>query len=109
MTQETSNNNTIENREQLIETLNKVAELEHKFMCIYLYAAFSLKKNPDESCDAAKLEAVRRWTSTIYMIARQEMEHLSLVNSMLAAIGAPPYFAHTNIAFIHHSINMSKK
>ncbi len=87
----------IETREQLIETLNNVAEVEHKFMCIYLYAAFSLKKNPDESCDAAKLEAVRRWTSKIYMIARQEMEHLSLVNSLLAAIGAPPYFARTNI------------
>lgn len=97
MTQETPNNNEIENREQLIKTLNKVAELEHQFMCMYLYAAFSLKKNPDKDCDAAKLEAVRRWISKIYMIARQEMEHLSLVNSMLAAIGAPPYFARTNI------------
>ena len=102
MTQTTSNHDRndggkIENREELIAALNKVAEVEHQFMCMYLYAAFSLKKNPDKDCNAAQFEAVRRWTSKIYMIARQEMEHLSLVNSMLAAIGAPPYFSRPNI------------
>ena len=99
MTQAKSNDKLppIEDRKGLIAALKDTAELEHQFMCIYLYAAFSLKKNPDASCNAAQLEAVRRWTSAIYKIARQEMEHLSLVNSMLAAIGAPPHFSRQNI------------
>lgn len=87
----------IATKDELIQALKDVAELEHQFMCMYLYAAFSLKKNTDDSCNAAQLEAVRRWASKIYMIARQEMEHLSVVNSMLAAIGAPPHFSRQNI------------
>src|SRR5688572_32774846 len=69
-------------------------KLEHQFMVQYLYAAFSLKKNPDSTCDAAAFESVRRWASTAYAIARQEMEHLSVVNSILTAIGGPPCFYH---------------
>ncbi|MGK7924168.1 MAG: ferritin-like domain-containing protein [Spirulina sp.] len=87
----------IETRADLIFALKETAEIEHQFMCMYLYAAFSLKKNPDASCNAAQLEAVRRWASTLYKIARQEMEHLSLVNSLLAAIGGPPHFARDHI------------
>jgi hypothetical protein len=32
----------------------------------------------------------------LYMIARQEMEHLSVINSLLHALGAPPWFGHDN-------------
>ena len=76
--------------------LTEAAMLEHQFMCQYLYAAFSLKKQPDATCSAAQLEIVRRWASIIYMIARQEMEHLSIANSLLTAIGTPPWFGHYN-------------
>jgi hypothetical protein len=76
--------------------LTEAAMLEHQFMCQYLYAAFSLKKEPDATCSAAQLEVVRRWASIIYMIARQEMEHLSIANSLLTAIGSPPWFGHYN-------------
>lgn len=70
--------------------LQEAAVLEHQFMCQYLYAAFSLKKNPDPSCSEVEFEHVRRWASTLYMIARQEMEHLSVVNSILTATGLDP-------------------
>jgi hypothetical protein len=76
--------------------LKEAALLEHQFMCQYLYAAFSLKKQPDGTCSPAQLEVVRRWASQIYMIARQEMEHLSIANSLLTAIGSPPWFGHAN-------------
>lgn len=65
-------------------------------MCEYLYAAFSLKREPDHGCTQSQAEVVRRWCSTLYYIARQEMEHLSLVNSMLTAIGATPWFLRPN-------------
>ncbi|MBD2502104.1 ferritin-like domain-containing protein [Anabaena azotica] len=90
----------ITSKDDLIAALKDAAELEHNFMCMYLYAAFSLKKNADDSCSEAQLEYVRRWASQIYAIARQEMEHLSFVNSMLAAIGAPPHFARYNIPLL---------
>jgi hypothetical protein len=74
--------------------LKEAATLEHQFMAQYLYAAFSLKKDPDDRCSDAEFEHVRRWASTIYRIARQEMEHLSVVNSILTAVGGEPYFGH---------------
>src|SRR5262249_2279882 len=76
--------------------LTEAAMLEHQFMCQYLYAAFSLKKQPGAACSPAQLEVVRRWASQVYMIARQEMEHLSIANSLLTAIGSPPWFGHDN-------------
>lgn len=81
---------------KLAAYITEAAMLEHQFMCQYLYAAFSLKKFPDATCSPAQLEAVRRWASLIYTIARQEMEHLSIANSLLTAIGSPPWFGHTN-------------
>src|SRR5574338_1194595 len=74
----------------LSRLLWEAAVLEHQFMCQYLDAAFSLKRAPDATCNAAQFEHVRRWASTLYMIARQEMEHLSIVNSLLTATGLEP-------------------
>lgn len=85
-----------EDKETLAIYITEAAMLEHQFMCQYLYAAFSLKKYPDETCSPAQVEVVRRWASIIYTIARQEMEHLSIANSLLTAIGSPPWFGHTN-------------
>jgi hypothetical protein len=84
-------------KELLVRCLREAAELEQQLMIQYLYAAFSMKKRPDATCDDAQYEHVRRWQSTVYMVARQEMEHLALVNGMLAAIGADPFFDRQNI------------
>ena len=74
----------------LSRLLWEAAVLEQQFMCQYLYAAFSLKRATDATCNAEQFEHVRRWASTLYMIARQEMEHLSIVNSLLTATGLRP-------------------
>jgi hypothetical protein len=87
----------ITTKEQLIYYLGEACVLEHQFMCQYLYAAFSLKKAPDGACTPAQFEFVRRWASTLYMIARQEMEHLSIANSILTAIGGVPVFYHLEL------------
>jgi hypothetical protein len=84
----------ITTKAELERYLKEAAILEHQFMAQYLYAAFSLKKDPDGRCGDAELEIVRRWASTIYKLARQEMEHLSIVNSILTAVGGQPYFGH---------------
>src|SRR5689334_21456872 len=84
----------ITTKSDLERYLKEAGILEHQFMAQYLYAAFSLKKDPDDRCTDAQFEFVRRWASTIYKIARQEMEHLSVVNSVLTAICGQPYFGH---------------
>jgi hypothetical protein len=84
----------ITSKAELIRALTDAAKLEHQFMAQYLYAAFSLKKDVDATCDAAAFESVRRWASIAYTLARQEMEHLSVVNSILTAVGGPPCFYH---------------
>lgn len=95
---ETCSETHILDRDELVRALEDVAELEHQLMVQYLYAAFSLKKEPDARCSPSQLEHVRRWGSTLYLIARQEMSHLALVSNILAAIGAEPYFGRQNIA-----------
>jgi hypothetical protein len=83
-------------RTRLAELLSEAAELEHGLMCQYLYAAFSLKRWPDEGVSWAQLELMRRWEASIMLVARQEMEHLGLVNNMLTAIGEAPCFERPN-------------
>jgi hypothetical protein len=87
----------IETKPQLLRALREAAEIEQQLMVQYLYAGFSLKKRPDARCNAAQFESVRRWGSTLLMVARQEMEHLALVNGLLTALGADPYFGRENI------------
>lgn len=87
----------IQNREELRAYLWEACEIEQQLMIQYLFAAFTLKKHPDGSCTAAQLEAVRRWGSQVYMVARQEMEHLALANGILTAIAEDPFFARENI------------
>jgi hypothetical protein len=87
----------------LIDALRDAAELEHQLMVQYLYAGFSLVRapygKPDDKphCTPAQYEAVRRWSSTLFMVARQEMEHLSLANGMLTALRGEPHLARQNI------------
>lgn len=84
-------------RETLRALLWDACELEQQLMLQYLFAAFTLKKFPDAHCTPAQLEAMRRWGSTVMLVARQEMEHLALANGILAAIGEDPFFARDNI------------
>ena len=86
----------IEHREALIYMLCEAAELEHGIMCQYLYAAFSLKQSQDEGLTADELQAVQRWRQRINHVATQEMLHLSLVQNLLAAIGAAPHLSRPN-------------
>lgn len=87
----------IRSKPQLLAALQEAAEIEHQLMIQYLYAAFSMKKRPDDRCTPAQYEHVRRWGSTLLMVARQEMEHLALVNGLLSALGAAPWFSRENI------------
>jgi hypothetical protein len=87
----------IRTKPQLIRALREAAEIEQQLMVQYLYAGFSLKKRPDERCNAAQFEYVRRWGSTLLMVARQEMEHLALANGILTALDADPWFSRENI------------
>ena len=87
----------ITNKQQLVDALKDAGDIEHQLMVQYLYAGFSLKRDPDDECTDPEYEHVRRWSSTLFMIARQEMEHLAFVNEMLTAIGEPPHYSRKNI------------
>ena len=87
----------IASRDELRRNLWEACEIEQQLMIQYLFAAFTLKKHPDDTCTPAQLEHVRRWGSQVYMVARQEMEHLALANGILTAIGEDPFFARENI------------
>src|SRR4051794_34666518 len=80
----------IEHREALIYMLCEAAELEHGIMCQYLYAAFSLKQSETEGLSADQAKAVQRWRKPFSHVATQEMLHMSLVQTLLSAIGAAP-------------------
>src|SRR4051812_26240634 len=86
----------IHNRDELIQVLGIASELEHNLMCQYLFAAYSLKRYPDEGLTEAQLNQARGWGSLITMVARQEMEHLGLVMNLRSAIGAPATFSRPN-------------
>lgn len=81
-------------REALIARLSEAAEVEHCLMCVYLYAAFSLK-GPDE-LPAHEAALTAQWRSEILTVAREEMVHLLLVNNLLTAIGGAAQFGRTN-------------
>jgi hypothetical protein len=83
----------IENRKALTYLLCEAAELEHGLMCEYLYAAFSLKTEPDETLPAEHMATVERWRSVVLEIAAQEMLHWALVNNIITAVGSAPYVA----------------
>jgi len=84
-------------RTELINALRLASELEHGLMVQYLFAAYSLKRYEYEGLRPEQLEQVRRWTSLITLVARQEMEHLGLVLNMLSAIGGTPSFSRPNM------------
>jgi CDGSH-type Zn-finger protein/uncharacterized Fe-S cluster protein YjdI len=80
----------VQDREELIFLLGEAAEFEHTVMCSYLYAMWSLKREPDETCSVAELEAIEGWRRGIRKVALEEMLHLAFVNNILSALGAAP-------------------
>lgn len=87
----------ISTRAELIDALRVAAELEHQLMAQYLFAVYSLKRYPYEGLEPVLLERVRRWSSSITLIARQEMEHLGLALNLLSSIGGTPSFTRPNM------------
>lgn len=81
----------VQDREELIYLLCEAAEFEHTVMCSYLYAQWTLKRDPSEGVTPTELEAIARWRRSLAQVALEEMLHLSLVNNLLAAIGAAPH------------------
>lgn len=71
--------------------LHDAAALEHGLTCAYLYAGWSLRRRPGPGLSAGELIHVLDWAETIILVARQEMEHLGLVNNIISAVGGAPY------------------
>lgn len=90
----------IKNRSQLIYALTEVAQLEHMLMCQYLFAGASLKmKLSDFSHPERKhfqLELVRAWKKELYIVAREEMQHLTYAINLLISVGGSATFARPN-------------
>jgi CDGSH-type Zn-finger protein/uncharacterized Fe-S cluster protein YjdI len=83
-------------REELLSRLCEAAEVEHNLMCVYLYAAFSLKEGEAEGLSPAQAETVKRWRSAIMGVAREEMVHLLVVSNLLTALGGSAHFGRMN-------------
>ncbi|HEY6139933.1 MAG TPA: ferritin-like domain-containing protein [Thermoanaerobaculia bacterium] len=87
----------ITTRADLVNALRVASELEHGLMAQYLFAVYSMKRYTYEELEPVQLEFVRRWSSSITLIARQEMEHLGLALNLLSAIGGTPSFTRPNM------------
>jgi CDGSH-type Zn-finger protein/uncharacterized Fe-S cluster protein YjdI len=83
-------------REELIARLSEAAEVEHTLMCVYLYAAFSLKDGEADGLTAVQAEAVARWRAVLMEVAREEMAHLLLVSNLLTSVGGSAHFGRMN-------------
>src|SRR5690349_15302908 len=65
-------------------------------MCMYLYAACSLKTDESEGLKPHQVEAVGRWRRAIQRVAVEEMGHLAAVWNITAGLGASPRFGRFN-------------
>ncbi len=98
---DTTNEMATDVPDALAADLRAAAELEHLLADEYLFCAFSLKKYPEEFARRddpdrrelidAQLERNRRWQGGILYVARQEMEHLCMVQNLFALLGAPSH------------------
>ncbi|MDF1699466.1 MAG: ferritin-like domain-containing protein [Saprospiraceae bacterium] len=87
----------IRTREELIFALSWAAELEHGLTCIYLFAAFTMKRFREEGIDDLQQNQIRNWQGTVLAVAMQEMEHLGYVCNLLNSIGGPQHFNRPNL------------
>lgn len=80
----------IRNRAELVDALSVAAQVEHVVLVEYLYAAFSCRHTQDPSLPVAAQMASWEAARELYLIAHEEMDHLGVVQQLLAALGAPP-------------------
>lgn len=84
-------------RSTLLKLLTEACELEQGLACSYLYAAMTLRQQPDgKRLPADQIPQVRQWASQIYFIASQEMLHLAQAWNLLTALGGTPYYLRPN-------------
>jgi hypothetical protein len=86
----------VDSREQLVYLLTQASELEQGILCEYLFALYTLKRDPSDGLDGEQLEQVTRWGRSLSQIAVQEMLHLTLATNLLTAVGATPHFHRPN-------------
>jgi len=87
----------VETREELLYLLTRASELEHDLACVYLYAGYSLKSDPQEGdITAEELEYTRTWKRKLAGVAVEEMLHLAQVSNIITAVGGAAHFAHSN-------------
>jgi len=86
----------ITTRSELLDALTMACELEHGLSLQYLFAAFSLRSDPDDGLTRNQLIRVRTWASSIFFVAAQEMFHLAQASNLLLAIGGAPHLARPN-------------
>jgi hypothetical protein len=86
----------VDSREQLVYLLTQASELEQGILCEYLFALYSLKRDPRDGLSAEQLDQVTRWGRILSEIAVQEMLHLTLATNLLTAVGATPHFHRPN-------------
>ncbi|MEM1322896.1 MAG: hypothetical protein AAGG75_21705 [Bacteroidota bacterium] len=79
-------------KEELPLALQSAAETEQHLLCTYLYAAASLKKNPDQFCNDGQLTTVKRWHQQLHRLALRRGQNVALLNALLLALEAPPRF-----------------
>jgi rubrerythrin len=87
----------IQTRDDLVYALTLAAELEHSLSIQYLYAAYTLKKDPSsDDITWPQATMVQEWAAVLLEISRQEMEHLGFANNLLTTIGGAPHFRRPN-------------
>lgn len=87
----------IDSLAQVFAVLAEAAELEHGFMCCYLYSIFGLKSEPSDGLPPDQAAAVKRWREALLSIAIEEMSHLAIVSNLMVALGAHPHFGRQNM------------
>lgn len=85
----------IRTRDDLLSMLAEASELEHNIMCLYLYAAFSLKNSEAEDISLKELETIGRWRKQIMTVCVQEMTHLAIVSNLMTSVGGRAHFFRT--------------
>jgi hypothetical protein len=93
-------------KDDVLAQLLQAAELEHQLMVQYLFAAYSLKTEPDEFAGAVNAhQSARRnrgWRDRILGIAREEMGHLITVQQVIQSLGGKPHFDRDSFPILQH-------
>src|SRR5262247_3429220 len=88
----------VESRDQLVYLITQACELEQGVLCEYLFALYSLKRDPQDGLASQQHAQVARWGRTLSKVAIQEMQHLALATNLLTALGAVPHLHRPNFA-----------